>query len=208
MTRIPNTMIRASAGSGKTYQLTNRFIRLLLNGQAPERIIALTFTRKAAGEFFEGILTKLAEAASDLEEAKRLAKGIGQAESDFGPDEFRSALRRLVEEMNRLSLGTIDSFFHRVLGVFSLEFGLGGEFEMMSEFERKRTRLTVLESLFARSQRDRAGRESLVESHRLATAGQERRDFVSSFDDHLRDCHGLLMRVPEASRSCFPAAPA
>ena len=144
MTRIPNTMIRASAGSGKTYQLTNRFIRLLLNGQAPERIIALTFTRKAAGEFFEGILTKLAGAASDPEEAKRLAKDIGQAESDFGSDDFRSALRRLVEEMNRLSLGTIDSFFHRVLGVFSLEFGLGGEFEMMSEFERKRTRLTVL----------------------------------------------------------------
>ena len=87
MTRIPNTMIRASAGSGKTYQLTNRFIRLLLNGQAPERIIALTFTRKAAGEFFESILTKLAEAASEPEEAKRLAKGIGQAERDFGRSE-------------------------------------------------------------------------------------------------------------------------
>ena len=200
MTRIPNTMIRASAGSGKTYQLTNRFIRLLLNGQVPERIIALTFTRKAAGEFFEGILTKLAGAASDPEEAKRLAKDIGQAESDFGPDDFRSALRRLVEEMNRLSLGTIDGFFHRLLGMFSLEFGLGGEFEMMSEFERKRTRLTVLESLFARSQGDRAGRESLIESHRLATAGQERRDFVNSFDDHLKDCHGLFMRVPEANR--------
>ena len=40
MRAIPNTMIRASAGSGKTFQLTNRFIRLLLNGQAPERIIA------------------------------------------------------------------------------------------------------------------------------------------------------------------------
>ena len=65
MSRIPNTMIRASAGSGKTFQLTNRFIRLLLSGQAPERIIALTFTRKAAGEFFEGILTKLAKAAID-----------------------------------------------------------------------------------------------------------------------------------------------
>ena len=63
MKRIPNTMIRASAGTGKTYQLTNRFIRLLLFGAAPERIIALTFTRKAAGEFFEGILDKLAKAA-------------------------------------------------------------------------------------------------------------------------------------------------
>ena len=51
MKRIPNTMIRASAGTGKTYQLTNRFIRLLLFGAAPERIIALTFTRRRLGNF-------------------------------------------------------------------------------------------------------------------------------------------------------------
>ena len=43
--QIANEMIRASAGAGKTYQLVNRYIRLLLSGQAPERIIALTFTR-------------------------------------------------------------------------------------------------------------------------------------------------------------------
>ena len=55
MNRISNTMIRASAGTGKTYQLTNRFIQWLLYGAAPERIIALTFTRKAAGEFFDAI---------------------------------------------------------------------------------------------------------------------------------------------------------
>ena len=41
----------------------NRYIRLLLMGQAPERIIALTFTRKAA-RIFEGILKRLAEAVA------------------------------------------------------------------------------------------------------------------------------------------------
>ena len=56
--KIVNTLIRASAGSGKTFQLTNRFIQLLVNGVPPEKVIALTFTKKAAGEFFEGILTK------------------------------------------------------------------------------------------------------------------------------------------------------
>jgi ATP-dependent exoDNAse (exonuclease V) beta subunit (contains helicase and exonuclease domains) len=49
-------MILASAGSGKTYALTNRFVQLLAGGAAPERIVALTFTRKAAGEFFDEIL--------------------------------------------------------------------------------------------------------------------------------------------------------
>ena len=67
--QITNEMIRASAGAGKTYQLVNRYIRLLLCGQAPERIVALTFTRKAAGEFFAGFLKKLAEAAQDAGKA-------------------------------------------------------------------------------------------------------------------------------------------
>ena len=58
---IPNEMILASAGSGKTYQLTNRYIALMAiqlksgKGVHPERIIAVTFTRKAAGEFFDAI---------------------------------------------------------------------------------------------------------------------------------------------------------
>jgi ATP-dependent helicase/nuclease subunit A len=76
---IPNEMILASAGSGKTWQLTNRFIALmgqqLLAGQdvTPERIVAVTFTRKAAGEFFDSILVKLAKAASNAEFAANLA---------------------------------------------------------------------------------------------------------------------------------------
>ena len=42
-------MILASAGSGKTYALTQRFGVLVAGGAAPEGIVALTFTRKAAG---------------------------------------------------------------------------------------------------------------------------------------------------------------
>ena len=48
-----HVMILASAGSGKTYALTNRYVQLLAGGAEPERIVALTFTRKAAGEFFD-----------------------------------------------------------------------------------------------------------------------------------------------------------
>ena len=65
MTPVGHVMILASAGSGKTYQLTNRFVKLLARGAPPERIVALTFTRKAAGEFFDEILTKLAAAAAE-----------------------------------------------------------------------------------------------------------------------------------------------
>ena len=73
MVTLEHRMILASAGTGKTYALTNRFVQLLAAGAPPERIVALTFTRKAAGEFFDEILGKLARAASDAGEATRLA---------------------------------------------------------------------------------------------------------------------------------------
>ncbi|MCB0359756.1 MAG: UvrD-helicase domain-containing protein, partial [Bdellovibrionales bacterium] len=44
------TLIRASAGTGKTFQLTNRLIGLLNAGQGIDQILATTFTRKAAAE--------------------------------------------------------------------------------------------------------------------------------------------------------------
>ena len=77
MIAIGHVMILASAGSGKTYALTNRFVRLLALGAKPERIVALTFTRKAAGEFFDEILNKLARAARDPVYAAQLAGEIG-----------------------------------------------------------------------------------------------------------------------------------
>ena len=100
LSAIPNEMILASAGSGKTWQLTNRFIALmaqqLLAGQevTPERIVAVTFTRKAAGEFFDSILEKLAKAASSEKYAKSLA---GDAAID--PEVLKDPLRPIMERL-------------------------------------------------------------------------------------------------------------
>ena len=66
-------MIRASAGTGKTYQLAHRFLALLALGEDPSRIIALTFTRKAAGEFADRILGNLAKGAASADGAADLA---------------------------------------------------------------------------------------------------------------------------------------
>ena len=69
---LPDIVIRASAGTGKTYQLASRFLRLLDANVPPESILAATFTRKAAGEILERILLTLARAASD--DGERLLK--------------------------------------------------------------------------------------------------------------------------------------
>ena len=61
--RLTGNLIAASAGTGKTYQLTSRFVSLLALGAAPEKMIALTFTNKAAGEFRNRIFQALADGA-------------------------------------------------------------------------------------------------------------------------------------------------
>ena len=64
-TFLTGNLIAASAGTGKTYQLTSRYLALLALGAKPEKMIALTFTKKAAGEFRNRIFQALAEAALD-----------------------------------------------------------------------------------------------------------------------------------------------
>ena len=73
MSDIRNLAILASAGSGKTFQLAHRYIRLLADRNEeilPDRICAMTFTRKAAGEIFDEIAGYLCESASDDKAAR------------------------------------------------------------------------------------------------------------------------------------------
>ena len=61
-----NVVVHAAAGTGKTWLLTSRIIRLLLTGSEPGAILAITFTRKAAGEIHQRITERLfALAGSD-----------------------------------------------------------------------------------------------------------------------------------------------
>ncbi len=69
--QINGNLIAASAGTGKTYQLTSRFVALLALGAKPEKMIALTFTKKAAGEFRNRIFQALSDGA------------LGKADHDF-----------------------------------------------------------------------------------------------------------------------------
>jgi superfamily I DNA/RNA helicase len=57
---LAHQLIRASAGTGKTYQLSNRFLTLLVGGVPLDQILATTFTRKAAGEILERVMLRLA----------------------------------------------------------------------------------------------------------------------------------------------------
>src|SRR5262245_16751699 len=106
---FPHLRIRASAGSGKTHQLTNRYLALLAAGVDPESILATTFTRKAAGEILERVLGRLAEAAGDAQAADDLDQQIGAAARSRA--DFVALLRRMVQCLHRARIGTLDSFY-------------------------------------------------------------------------------------------------
>ncbi|NIR41862.1 MAG: UvrD-helicase domain-containing protein, partial [Actinobacteria bacterium] len=69
-TAAPRELVLASAGSGKTYHLSNRIIMLLAAGAPADEVLSSTFTRKAAGEILDRVLVRIAEGAVDAEKAK------------------------------------------------------------------------------------------------------------------------------------------
>lgn len=163
-----NLLILASAGSGKTFQLGNRVIGLVAGGVAPERIVALTFTRKAAGEFADAVLTKLAAAAGGGPAAPELRRELGLPDADFG-----AALERVVRALPRLTLGTMDSFFSKVVRGFQYELGLtGGRFDLLEGSRATAARDELLESLLGEAQAVTAGDE-FVHAFRRAMIGKE-----------------------------------
>ncbi len=189
-------MILASAGSGKTYALTNRFVQLLALGAAPERIVALTFTRKAAGEFFDEILKKLARAATEPTFAATLAAETGAPH--FQPGDFRRLLRAVIDVMPRLALGTFDSFFARIVRAFPLELGLSGDFEILQDYSARIERRRVLRRMFARTSGDPdAAQRAFMESFKRATFGVEEKQLAARLDG-LFDAHQeVFLAAPE-----------
>lgn len=189
-----HVMILASAGSGKTYALTNRYVRLLALGAKPERIAALTFTRKAAGEFFDEILKKLAGAATDEGGAKKLAAEIGVPA--LRAADFRQLLRGMTEAMHRLNLGTLDSFFARVVRAFPLELGLAGDFEVLQEHAARLERRRVLRRMFAHTEGG-AARQDFIEAFKRATFGTEEKRLGARLDAFLDEHAEVYLAAPD-----------
>ncbi len=194
MSQIGHVMILASAGSGKTYALTNRYVRLLAHGAKPERIAALTFTRKAAGEFFDEILKKLARAASDESVAKKLATEIEVPELQAA--DFLKLLRVVTEAMHRLNLGTLDSFFARVVRAFPLELGLSGDFEMLQDYAARLERRRVLRRMFAHTDGGTA-RQDFIEAFKRATFGTEEKRLGARLDAFLDEHAEVFLAAPD-----------
>ncbi len=143
MTRAPgkpmaNKLILASAGTGKTFALSNRYLQLLVDGIQPERILATTFTRKAAGEILDRVVVRLAKGAMNAANAEALSQELDRP--DISDVQFNEILLRLLKQLNLVQIQTLDSFFARLARTFSLELGLGPDWQLVDESEMQRIR--------------------------------------------------------------------
>ncbi|MEK7949520.1 UvrD-helicase domain-containing protein [Luteolibacter soli] len=181
-----NLMILASAGSGKTFQLGNRVIGLVGSREVdPGRIVALTFTRKAAGEFADSVLSKLADCAMDPEEEQKLGAQIGE------PFDARKTLARIIRVLPVFQLGTMDGFFARVVRGFQYELGLtGGTFELIEGPKLEAAMSDMLTELLGAAL-EREGAEDFLNAFRRATMGKEGTSVLRNIEEFLRHWHGL-----------------
>ena len=195
---LPHTLITASAGSGKTWRLTVRYLRLVMMGAAPESIVAMTFSRKAAGEFFNAILHRLAEAAGSTSAAGRLAHDIGMPEKST--DEFCQALEQLVARLPFLMLGTLDSFFIRLARSFPFELGLSGEFTLLDDHQLAVEKLRVYDRVFAPDDSAAEARTEFRRAFTEATFGKDEIRVRALLDDFVGSWHGQYLATPDPDK--------
>ena len=111
---VRNLAIMASAGTGKTYQLSMRFIALLLIGVKPEEIAALTFSRKAAGEILEDIVSNLMRLIREKNKRDQ-AVADGFIPSGTTPQQLSGVLRGILSCRHKLHIETNDSFLFQIV---------------------------------------------------------------------------------------------
>ena len=111
-----NVVLEASAGTGKTRVLVERYVNLLLAGVEPEHILAITFTRKAAAEMRQRIVERLKDAGR----TSQLPAAVW---------------RELRERLGDIAISTIDAFCLSLIREFPLEADVDPGFDLADETE-------------------------------------------------------------------------
>ncbi len=131
-----NLVVRAAAGSGKTTVLVARMTALIRSGVAPESIVAITFTRKAAGEMRGRFF-------SHLRDAIRTISGILDTIPDESSDvqslvHERELLRYALSVIDQIFIDTIHAFCQRILSERPFLVGLPADFSVIDPLDEER----------------------------------------------------------------------
>ncbi len=194
----PYLSISASAGSGKTFQLAHRVLRLLAMGVSPDRIGAYTFSRKAAGEIFDEIVRYLREAAGDEEKARATSAHMGLAHSREG---FMENLRAMLAHMNRLRIGTLDSRIAQMLSAAAVEMQLPAEFSLLDGQgpEARFLHEQVVDRLFRPGRLQPDAEQAFLHAFEQATHGLSEKAFDRKLLNFVQDHRAVYLLHPDES---------
>ena len=122
----PFLALEASAGSGKTFALSMRFVALILNGAKIDEILAITFTKKATNEMKKRVIENFLTIDKKEAEMKELCKLLGKDKEEL--IRLRDAKKEEFLRKN-LKIYTFDALFSQILRSFALNLGLMSDFE-------------------------------------------------------------------------------
>lgn len=191
---IKNEIISASAGSGKTFQLAIRYITLLASGISPEKIIALTFSRKAAGEIFNKIIQRLTEWLLDAEKKKRQTNEAGL--EHLTRKNISDILHSILINQHKIKIGTLDSFYISIIKNFPFEFNINCNFEIIEDYYQEQEKQKILKKILSStiSEKDKS---HFIEEFKKTTFGKEENNPNDLLNDFIDNYHYLFLSASD-----------
>jgi len=122
--------LKASAGSGKTFALTVRYISLIFLGAKPHEILTLTFTNKAANEMKERIFHTILNLGEDRAYLEQISLQCGKSIDEIQKEKYK--IQQLFISSS-LSIFTIDKFINQILKEFSGYLGIFDTYEVKAD---------------------------------------------------------------------------
>ena len=124
----------ASAGSGKTFTLVKQYLKVLLSTEdifTFQKVLAITFTNKAAGEMKERVLQNLEDFADGKEnDLYKIIIDEIAIDKPIIQERSRKILDAILQNYSAFSITTIDSFTHKIIKNFAYDLGLSLNFEV------------------------------------------------------------------------------
>jgi len=145
-----SVVVEACAGAGKTWMLVSRILRALLEGAEPHEILAITFTRKAAGEMRKRLDDWLRElsrwhASSDQRIEALTLRGLDASAARALEPRLGELHERVLEAGRRVQIHTFHAWFSQLLRVAPIEalaeLGLQPDVEIVDDLEDHRDRI-------------------------------------------------------------------